>query len=49
MRERMNVDPVVVSGSILTTVADMCGFFLVLSLATMMMPKLTAMWRERIC
>jgi len=39
--KRMNVDPAVASGPILTTVTDMCGFFLVLSLATVMLPQLT--------
>jgi magnesium transporter len=38
--KRMGVDPAVASGPILTTVTDMCGFFLVLSLATMVLPKL---------
>ena len=31
---RMGVDPAVAAAPILTTVVDMCGFFLVLSLAT---------------
>jgi magnesium transporter len=35
-----NVDPAVASGPMLTTITDMCGFFLVLSLATAMMPLL---------
>ena len=39
--KRLGVDPAVASGPILTTVTDMCGFFLVLSLATMAMPLLT--------
>jgi magnesium transporter len=34
-------DPALASGPILTTITDMCGFFLVLSLATMMLPWLT--------
>ena len=38
--KRMGVDPAVASGPILTTVTDMCGFFLVLSLATLVLPKL---------
>lgn len=38
--KRWNVDPAVASGPMLTTITDMCGFFLVLSLATMMMPLL---------
>lgn len=40
--KRLNVDPAVASGPILTTVTDMCGFFLVLSLATMMLPLIAA-------
>ena len=39
--KRFKVDPAVASGPILTTVTDMCGFFLVLALATLMLPKLT--------
>jgi magnesium transporter len=34
------MDPALASGPILTTVTDMCGFFLVLSLATAFMPWL---------
>ena len=34
------VDPAVASGPLLTTVTDMAGFFLVLSLATLFMPYL---------
>ena len=41
--KRLKVDPAVASGPILTTVTDMCGFFLVLSVATIFLPKLTAM------
>jgi len=41
--KRLKVDPAVASGPILTTVTDMCGFFLVLSLATIMLPRLTVM------
>jgi magnesium transporter len=37
----MGVDPAVASGPVLTTVTDMCGFFLVLSLATLALPALT--------
>ena len=37
---RMGVDPAVASGPILTTVTDMFGFFLVLSIAALMMPRL---------
>lgn len=32
---RLNLDPALASGPILTTVTDMCGFFLVLSLASL--------------
>lgn len=39
--KRLKVDPAVAPGPILTTVTDICGFFLVLSLATMMLPRLT--------
>lgn len=38
--KRFNQDPAVASGPLLTTITDMAGFFLVLSLATMMMPLL---------
>jgi len=38
---RFKVDPAVASGPILTTVTDMCGFFLVLSLAAAMLSRLT--------
>jgi magnesium transporter len=37
----IRVDPAVASGPVLTTVTDMCGFFLVLSLATLALPALT--------
>lgn len=36
----MRVDPALASGPILTTVTDMCGFFLVLSLASMFLEHL---------
>ena len=39
--KRLRLDPALVSGPILTTVTDMCGFFLVLSVATMLLSKLT--------
>jgi magnesium transporter len=39
--KRLKVDPAVGSGPILTTVTDMCGFFLVLSFATLLLPRLT--------
>ncbi len=38
--KRMDLDPALASGPILTTVTDMCGFFLVLSLATLVLPHL---------
>jgi magnesium transporter len=38
--KRFGTDPAVASGPLLTTVTDMAGFFLVLSLATLMMPHL---------
>ena len=38
--KRFGIDPAVASGPVLTTVTDMCGFFLVLSLATAMLPLL---------
>jgi len=38
--KRMKVDPALVSGPILTTVTDMCGFFFVLSSATLVLPRL---------
>ena len=38
--KRMRVDPALASGPILTTVTNMCGFFIVLSLATAALPLL---------
>jgi magnesium transporter len=38
--KRYNVDPAIAAGPMLTTITDMFGFFLVLSLATLMMPLL---------
>ncbi len=38
--KRFDIDPAVASGPMLTTITDMFGFFLVLSLATLMMPLL---------
>ena len=38
--KRMRMDPALASGPILTTVTDMCGFLLVLSFATTMLPSL---------
>jgi magnesium transporter len=37
---RLKLDPAVASGPLLTTVTDMCGFFLLLSLASMVLPFL---------
>ena len=39
--KRIGVDPAVASGPILTTVTDMCGFFLVLSIASTVLSRLT--------
>ncbi len=38
--KRLGQDPAVASGPLLTTITDMAGFFLVLSLATLLMPYL---------
>jgi len=38
--KRMNIDPAVASGPLLTTITDMCGFFLVLSLASLALSHL---------
>jgi len=38
--KRLQVDPALASGPILTTVTDMCGFFIVLSLAALTLPLL---------
>ena len=40
--KRLNVDPALASGPILTTVTDMCGFFFVLSLASLLLPRLVS-------
>jgi len=40
--KRIGQDPAVASGPLLTTITDMAGFFLVLSLASLMMPLLVA-------
>jgi magnesium transporter len=37
---RLRLDPALVSGPLLTTVTDMCGFFLVLSLVSLMLTRL---------
>ena len=39
--KRFKFDPAVASGPLLTTVTDMCGFFLVLSLASLVLPSLS--------
>jgi len=39
--KRMKFDPAVASGPLLTTVTDMCGFFLVLSLASLVLPTIS--------
>jgi magnesium transporter len=36
----LKFDPALASGPILTTVTDMCGFFILLSLATAVLPRL---------
>ena len=38
--KRFDTDPAIASGPILTTITDMCGFFLVLGMATLMLDKL---------
>jgi magnesium transporter len=38
--KRVGIDPAVASGPILTTVTDLCGFFLVLSIATAMLSRM---------
>jgi len=38
--KKFDTDPAIASGPILTTITDMCGFFLVLGLATLMLPLL---------
>ena len=37
----LKIDPAVASGPILTTITDMCGFFLLLGTASLMLPLLT--------
>jgi len=39
--KRLGRDPALASGPILTTITDMCGFFLVLSMASLVLDKLT--------
>ncbi len=38
--KRLGLDPAIASGPLLTTITDMCGFLLVLGLATLMLPRL---------
>ena len=40
--KRMKIDPALAAGPVLTTITDTGGFFLVLSLATLVLPRLTA-------
>ncbi|MEZ6016249.1 MAG: magnesium transporter [Planctomycetota bacterium] len=40
MMKRFGVDPALASGPLLTTVTDMCGFFLVLTMASALLPRL---------
>jgi magnesium transporter len=40
LMRRMRLDPALASGPILTTITDMCGFFLVLALATSLLSRL---------
>lgn len=39
--KHLNLDPALASGPILTTVTDLCGFFLVLSFATAILSRLS--------
>jgi magnesium transporter len=38
--KRFNVDPAVASGPLLTTITDMCGFLLILAMASAVLPHL---------
>ncbi len=38
---RLKLDPAVASGPLLTTATDMCGFFLLLSMASLVLPQLS--------
>jgi len=40
--KRMKLDPALASGPLLTTITDMCGFFLIFSIASLLMPYLNA-------
>jgi magnesium transporter len=37
----LKIDPAVASGPILTTITDMCGFFLLLGTASLLLPMLS--------
>jgi magnesium transporter len=37
----LRADPALASGPLLTTITDMCGFFFVLSFASILLPKLS--------
>jgi len=39
--KRFKTDPAIASGPILTTITDMCGFFIVLNFASLMLSRLT--------
>ncbi len=39
--KKLKIDPALVSSPLLTTVTDMCGFFLVLSLASAVLPRIS--------
>jgi magnesium transporter len=41
--KRLRIDPAIASGPILTTVTDMCGFFLVLGTATLLLSQLAGL------
>ena len=38
--KRFKMDPALAAGPVLTTITDICGFFLVLGMATAMLPLL---------
>lgn len=40
--KKLKIDPALVSSPLLTTVTDMCGFFLVLSLASTVLPRISS-------
>jgi magnesium transporter len=41
MLRRLRIDPALAAAPMLTTITDMCGFFLILSMATFFLPELT--------